>query len=257
MNRTAWRFMPVVLLLLLMFSLPVNAQESKATEPDPKATFKRMTDFLAQVQQLSVTVESEFDVVQDSGEKYSFGETRTIVIRRPNHFRIDTAKRDGDKSGTIFNGKDITSFDVTENVYATVAKSGSVDDAIVYFIDDLDMRMPLAELFSNTLVKTLPERVLTADYIEQATIAGVPCDHIGIHGERVGFQVWVAQGDRPLPQRVIITYERAEGQPQYRAQFNEWNLSPTAPDSLFVFTPPDGATKIAFVPRRSDAEPPE
>jgi hypothetical protein len=249
--------MPILLLSLLMFGLPVNAQESKTTEPDPKVIFKRMTDFLSQIQQLSVTIESEFDVMQDSGEKYSFGETRTIVIRRPGHFRIDTAKRDGDKSGTIFNGKDITSFDLTENVYASVAKSGSVDDAIVYFIDDLDMRMPLAELFSSTLVKTLPERVLTADYIERATIAGVPCDHIGIHGERIGFQVWVAQGDRPLPQRVIITYERAEGQPQYRAQFSEWNLSPTAPDSLFVFTPPDGATKIAFAPRRSDAEPPE
>lgn len=257
MNRTAWRFMPVVLLSFFMFSLPVNAQESKATEPDPKAIFKRMTDFLAQAQQLSVTIESEFDVVQDSGEKYSFGENRTLVIRHPNHFRMDTTKRDGAKSGMVFNGKDITAFDVTENVYATVAKSGSVDGAIVYFLDDLDMRLPLAELFSSTLVKTLPERVLTADYIERATIAGVPCDHIGIQGERVGLQVWVAQGDRPLPQRVIITYERAEGQPQFRAQFTEWNLSPNAPDSLFAFTPPDGATKISFVPRRSEPEKPE
>jgi len=151
MNRTAWRSMPAVLLSFLMFSLPVNAQESKATEPDPEAKartiFKRMTDFLSQAQRLSVTIESEFDVVQDSGQKYSFGETRTLVIRRPNHFHMDTTKRDGAKSGMVFNGKDITAFDVTENVYATVAKPGSVDDAIVYFIDDLDMRMPLAELY--------------------------------------------------------------------------------------------------------------
>jgi len=257
MNCTAWRFTPVALLSFLMFSLPANAQESKTTEPDPEAIFKRMTDFLAQAQQLSVTTESEFDVVQDSGQKYSFGETRTIVIRRPSHLRTDTTKRDGDKSGMVFNGKDITAFDVTDKVYATVAKPGSVDDAIVYFIDDLDMRMPLAELFSSILVKTLPDRVLSADYIEQATIAGVSCDHINLQGERVEFQVWVARGDRPLPQRVIITYARAEGQPQYRAQFSDWNLSPTAPDSLFVFTPPDGVTKIAFVPRRSDPEPPE
>jgi hypothetical protein len=245
-----------------MFSPPVSAQESKATEPDPDAKamtiFKRMVDFLSQAQRLSVTIESEFDVVQDSGQKYTFGETRTIVIRRPDDLRMDTTKRDGAKSGMVFNGKELTAFDTTEKVYATVAKPGSVDDAIVYFIDDLDMRMPLAELFSSALVKTLPERVLAADYVGQETIAGTSCDHLGLRAERTDIQVWVAQGDRPLPYRVSITYARAEGQPQFRAQFSEWNLSPNVPDSLFAFTPPDGATKIAFAPRRRGGpEPPE
>jgi hypothetical protein len=240
----------------------VQAQEGKATEPDPEAKamaiFQRMTDFLSKAQQLSVTIESEFDVVQDSGEKYTFGESRTIVIRRPGHLRMDTTKRDGAKGGMVFNGKDITAFDMKENVYATVAKPGSVDDAIAYFINDLDMRMPLAEFFSSVLVKALPERVLAADYVEQATIAGVPCDHLGLRGERVDLQVWVAQGDRPLPQRVIITYARAEGQPQFRAQFREWNFSPNAPEALFAFTPPEGITKIVFAPRRrGEPEPPE
>jgi hypothetical protein len=262
MNRTAWRVVSALLLSLFIFSPPVSAQEGKATEPDPeakaRAIFQRMTDFLAKTQQLSVTIDSEFDVVQDAGQKYSFGETRTIVLRRPDHFRMDTTKRDGAKGGMIFNGKDITAFDMKEKVYATVAKPGSVDDAIVYFIDDLDMRMPLAELFSSTLVKALPDRILAADYVEQATIAGVPCDHLGLSGERVDIQIWVAQGDRPLPQRVILTYARAEGQPQFRAQFSEWNLSPNASDSLFTFTPADGTTKIAFAPRRrGEPQPPE
>jgi hypothetical protein len=262
MNRTAWRLVPAALLSLLVCSPPVSAQEGKATEPDPEAKataiFKRMTEFLAQAQQLSVTVESEFDVVQDSGEKYTFGESRTIVIRRPDHLRIDTTKRDGAKGGMVFNGKDITAFDMKENVYATVAKPGSADEAIAYFVNDLDMRMPLAEFFSSTLVKTLPERALTADYVEQAAIAGVPCDHLGLRGERVDLQVWVAQGDQPLPQRMILTYARAEGQPQFRAQFREWNLSPNAPEALFAFTPPEGVTKIAFAPRRrGEPEPAE
>jgi len=257
-----WRFVPTVMLALVLGGLPVHAQEGKATEPDPEAKattiFKRMTEFLAQAQQLSVTIESEFDVVQDSGEKYTFGESRAIVIRRPGHLRMDTTKRDGATGGMVFNGQDITAFDMKDQVYAIVAKPGSVDDAIAYFVNDLDMRMPLAEFFSSTVIKTLPERVLTADYVEQATIAGVPCDHLGLRGERVDLQVWVAQGDQPLPQRVIITYARAEGQPQFRAQFREWNLSPNAPDALFAFTPPEGAMKIAFAPRRrGEPQPPE
>jgi hypothetical protein len=262
MNRTAWCLVLAALLSLLISSPPVSAQEGKAAGPEIEekamTIFKRMADFLSKAQQLSVTIESEFDVVQDSGEKIEFGETRKIVLRRPDRLRVDTTKRDGAKGGMVFNGKDITAFSMTENVYATVAKPGPVDDAIAYFIDDLDMRLPLAELFSSTVVKTLAEQARAADYVGQATIAGVSCDHLSLRGERVDFQVWVAQGDRPLPQRVIITYARAEGQPQFRAQFNEWNLSPEAPDSLFAFTPSEGTTKIAFAPRRRiEPEPPE
>ena len=63
-------------------------------------------------------------------------------------------------------------------------------------------------------------------------------------------QLWIAQGDQPLPRRRVITYKDAEGQPQFRAQFSEWNLSPDAPDSPFAFTPSEGATKIAFALRK-------
>ena len=63
-------------------------------------------------------------------------------------------------------------------------------------------------------------------------------------------QLWIAQGDQPLPRRLVLTYKKAEGQPQFWAQFSDWNLSPEVPDSLFVFTPPEGAAKIAFAARK-------
>ena len=63
-------------------------------------------------------------------------------------------------------------------------------------------------------------------------------------------QLWVAQGDQPLPCRLVITYRAAEGQPQFWAQFSDWNLSPDVSDAQFVFTPPEGAAKIAFAARK-------
>ena len=72
--------------------------------------------------------------MQDSGQKIEFGETRQIVLRRPDHLRIDATKRDGSKSVFLFDGKDITVVHPQENVYATVAKPGSVDEAMTYFV---------------------------------------------------------------------------------------------------------------------------
>src|SRR6266511_1360416 len=210
------------------------------------AILKWMADFLSQTQRFSVTVDIGFDVVQDSGQKIEFGESRQIVVRRPDRARIDITKRDGATSGFIFDGQEIALFNTREHVYATAAKPGTLDDAIAYFINNLDMRFPLADLLSSKLAETLPAKVRAAYDVGQANIVGVPCDHLAIRGDWADLQLWIAQGDQPLPRRLVMTYKHAEGQPQFWAQFSDWNLSPDVPDSLFVFTPPEGAAKIAF-----------
>ena len=250
MRRVRIDVMVAWALTLLVLSAPVRAQQTSAADPDIEeramAVLQRMTEFLTQAQRFSVTVDTGFDVVQDSGQKIEFGETRQMVLRRPDHLRIDAMKRNGSKSGMVFDGKDITVFNTKENVYATAAKPGTVDDAIAYFLTDLDMRLPLAELLSSQRTTMLPEHVLAAAYVEPSQIAGVSCDHVALRGDQVDLQLWVAQGAQPLPQRLVITYTRADGHPQFWAQFSDWNLAPEVPDTLFVFTPPAGAAKIAF-----------
>jgi hypothetical protein len=253
MNHANWWVVTATGLALFLAGAPADAQQSGATaapiEEKAMSALTRMAEFLSKAQRFGTTVEVGFDVVQDSGQKIEFGETRKITVRRPDRARIDVTKRDGTVSGFVFDGKQIAVFNVQDNVYATVAKPGILDEAVDYFISDLDMRLPLAELFASNLPKLLRERVRAADYVEQATIAGVPCDHLALRGERADLQLWIAKGDQPLPRRVVITYTRAEGQPQFWAQFTEWNLSPEVPDTLFAFAPPTGAAKIAFAPR--------
>jgi hypothetical protein len=250
MHHTIDRATSILLLVLSLVGTLAGAQtpSTAASERDARAMaiLKRMADFLSQTQRFSVTVDTGFDVVQDSGQKIEFGETRKIVVRRPDHARIDITKRDGATSGFIFDGKEIAVFNTRENVYATAAKPGTLDEAIDYFMNDLDMRFPLADLLSSKLAETLSARVRAIYYVEQASIAGVPCDHLAFRGDQADAQLWIAQGDQPLPYRLVITYKKAEGQPQFWAQFSDWNLSPDVPDSLFVFTPPEGAAKIAF-----------
>jgi hypothetical protein len=228
-------------------SSPPPAQESAA---QARAVLQRAAELLSQAQRFSVTVDIGFDVVQDSGQKIEFGETRQIVLRRPNHLRVDATKRDGAQNGFVFDGKNLTVFHPQENVYATVARPGSVDEAVAYFVHDLDMRLPLAELLNSRLAQSLPAQVRVAAYVEASSIAGVPCDHLALRGDEADMQVWIAQGQPPLPRRVVITYRHADGRPQFWAQFSDWNLAPAAPDALFTYTPPQGAAQIAFSPRQ-------
>ena len=242
-------------LTLLLAGAPGSAQQTGPTAaPDSAAqamaVLKRTTELLSQAPRFSVTLDIGFDAVQDSGQKIEFGETRQIVLRRPDRLRVDATTRDGAKSTLLFDGKNITVVHPQENVYATAARPGSVDEAMAYFVHDLGMRLPLAEMLTSQLAQRLADQVRVADYVEASSIAGVPCDHLAFRGDETDMQVWVAQGQHPLPRRVVITYRHADGRPQFWAQFNDWNLAPEAPDALFTFTPPAGAAPIAFSPRQ-------
>jgi hypothetical protein len=245
---------PAVLLIVFLVGVfagtPTSSAAASARDAEAMAMLKRMADFLSQAQRLSVTAEISFDVVQTTGEKLEFGETRRFLIRRPDRARVDITKRDGATSGFRFDGQEIAVFNTKEQVYATAPKPGTLDQAIDYFINDLDMRFPLGQLFSTHLAEALPAQMRTAITIGPERIMGVPCEHLAFQGNQGDLQLWVAQGDQPLPCRLVITYRAAEGQPQFRAQFSDWNLSPDVPDTLFAFTPPEGATKIAFATRK-------
>jgi hypothetical protein len=240
-------------LLLILVAAPVSAK-SEADERAAKRV-EAMANFLAKAPRLSVTADCSYDVVQDSGQKIEFGEVRAITLRRPDRARIEATRRDGVRRGLIFDGKQIVAFDLDQKVYATVAKAGTTDAAFDYFKHDLDMRLPLSELFSTTLPEKISDMLGSARLVGEETINGVATDHIALRGDTADLQFWIARNGDPLPQRLVITYRLAEGQPQYEANFRDWNLSPEVADSVFTFTPAEGAQEIPFLVPKPENQP--
>ncbi len=230
-----------------------TAAESQA---QASAILMRMAEFLGGTQRFSVSVRAGYDAVQESGQKIEFGEIRKITVSRPDRLRVEVERDDGAKTLAVFNGKEILLLDATSNVYATAPQPGGLDDTIVYFVKDLGVRVPLAVLLVSRAAAELKDRVRSVDYVEKTNIYGSPSHHLAGRTDTVDFQMWVADGDKPLPQRVVITYKKAKGEPQFRAQLSDWNLAPAIEDSTFLVTPPDGAQKGMFaaqLPRVSPA----
>jgi hypothetical protein len=218
------------------------------TEPaDAKDILMRMAEFLAKTPRFTVNLLSGYDVVQASGQKIEFGETRKVIVDRPNHLRVESVHSDGEKHLVFYDGKNITVFDPSKKVYAQAPKPGGIDAAIMYFLRDLHMRLPLAALLLSRFPEEIDRRTQSLDYVERTEMHGMPAHHLAGRTETVDYQIWIAEGARPLPLRAVLTYKNAEGQPQFRAQFSDWNLSPEIQDSQFAFSPPEGARKIAFL----------
>jgi len=218
------------------------------TEAEAKAMLMRMAQFLSKAQRFSVVVRGSYDAVQESGEKVEFGENRKVTLSRPeNRLRVEGEHSDGTKVLTVFSGKEITLVDSRSNVYATSPQSGTLDDTIVHFVRDLGVRLPLAAMLLTRLPEEFEERLRSVDFIEKTSIHGAPAHHLVARTDAVDFQVWIAEGDRPLPQRVVLTYRGVPGEPQFRAQLSDWNFAPAISDATFAAAVPKGAQKVAFV----------
>jgi len=191
-------------------------------------------------------VHTSYDAVQPNGYKVEWNELRTVTLKRPDRLRVESERSDGARSLVLFDGKQITTFDESGNVYAQAQHPGTVDQAVYYFVHDLGMRLPLAIMLLDRLPAELQQRVQSVEYVEKTATLGVPADHIAAKTPTVDFQVWIAEGDQPLPMRVVLTYRNAPGQPQFRAQFSDWKLGINSSDNVFAFTPPAGAKKIPF-----------
>lgn len=232
---------------LLLLMLPAAYGQSSSTAPDAKAILMRMAEHMAGLQRFSFDVRASYDTVQPSKQKLEFNETRRYVIARPDRVRVDVEESDGTRQTLVFDGKDITVVTPGRNVYAQVAKPGTIDDAIVFFVRDLGMRLPFAMLLLNTAPQEFARRTQSVELIEKTQVLGTPSFHLAGRTATVDYQIWVADGDKPLPQRLVLTYRESPGQPQFRAQFLDWNTNPQLTDTTFVVNPPAGAQRIPFL----------
>jgi hypothetical protein len=205
-----------------------------------------MAKYLAGLPGFEVELVGSYDAVQQSGQKIEFSEVRAVAVARPDRLRVEQLRSDGAEDLIVFDGKTMHVFDAKTGVFAQAPQPGSLDDAVVYFVRELGMQLPLAALLSTRFPAELEKRVRTVDYVEFTEILPVPAHHIAGRTGTVDFQVWIADGDRPLPLRIVITYVNEPGQPQFRAQFLGWKSVPPVDASVFRFSPPADARQIAF-----------
>jgi len=232
--------------------VPSQAANSPAASETESQQFARarmleMAKFLGQNDRFTVSIKIGYDVLQANGQKIEFGEVRELAVQRPNRARIlETAGHKG-RDMMLFDGKFITMFNGETGYYAKAPQPGDIDATVVNFVRDLQMRLPLAPMLMTTFDQELQRRVQRVDYVELTDVLGVPAHHIAARTANVDFQVWIADNEkRPLPLRIVLTYPSAEGQPQFRADFSKWNLSPRFNKATFEFKPPANAKQIPF-----------
>ncbi len=213
-----------------------------------------MCDFLKSQQHFTYKAEVVDDQVYQGGKKLQYGIEMETFVQRPDRLRVNAEGDLVDKQ-FYFDGKTITLYDKDHNVYGVLPVPPNIESALEKANQEFGVRVALTDLASPNLWEFMNKRIKTAIYVGLHKVRGVPCHHLAFDGDVAHVQVWIEAGDKPLPRKVVMTAEKAPGSPEWMAYLYDWNLAPQFPDNLFVFTPPEGAQQIKFIPVKTGPAP--
>ncbi len=233
-------------LALACSTTPENpAASTAAVNNDPDQLLRQMSEKLAQAKNLSFKVDRKLDAALVEGRNVPESAQVEISVSRPGKL-LATSKSQDNARQVFIDGQNLTIFDESMNLYATVPVPGTLDEVLAKIDEKYGFTPPLAEFILSDTYKALGPQIKTRAYQGKETIAGVECHHLSFGGDAADSELWIGTADM-LPRKLVATFKNREGNPKLQADFSGWNLAPTFDDKVFAFVPPKDADKVDMI----------
>lgn len=244
MNKLSYEKIPrrwcaAVTLTLATILLPAPRAQA---EDDATAILRSMSDYLASQKIISLTFDSDVEVITSDLQKLQFTGSGQVLLSRPDKLR---ATRTGGYTDVelVFDGKTATVLGKNLNTFAQIESQGSVDQLINRLNGDA-VAMPGSDLLLSNVFDELTANVSDAKHIGQGVIDGIECEHLAFRNADTDWQIWIQIGSNPVPRKYVITNKSVTGAPQYTLRIKDWKTNVPVAADAFVFKAPEGAKKV-------------
>ena len=238
-------------LVILSFSFSLAAQNAPAQKkpatvaPEAMAALNRMGAYLRTLKAFQVKAVTTTDEVLDSGQAVQSASVVDALAVRPNRLRVEVTSDDKHRL-FLYDGTNFTVFAQLINYYATVPAPPTIGELADKLDDKYGIEIPLVDLFKWGTPQSEEEKLITSAIdVGPGSVDGTTCEQFAFRQEGLDWQVWIQQGDYPLPRKLILTTLTDEARPQH-SQILTWNLAPSFDEAAFTFDPPKDAQKIVI-----------
>jgi hypothetical protein len=219
-------------------------------DPDALKALEDMGRYLRTLKAFQIRSETSRDEVLQDGQKVEYDGVANLLVERPNHLRAEVTS---DKQQRLYFA-DGTSFSVLAprvNYYATIPEPATLGELADTLADKYNVELPIVDLFYWGYRKSTDE-ILGAIDLGASQVDGVTCEHYAFRQEGVDWQIWIQQGDFPLPRKLVITTTTDAARPQFTSVMT-WNLAPSYNEAAFTFVPPKDARRIEIAERSASS----
>jgi hypothetical protein len=229
--------------LALLTTASFMGPGAQAAEDDALKILKGMSDYLASQKTISLSYDSDIEVITPEIQKIQFASSGKVLLSRPDKLR---ASRTGGYADVdfVFDGKTASVLGKNINAFAQVEAQGSVEQLIDKLRNEYSVALPGADLLVSNAFDVLSADVLHGDHIGQGVVDGFECEHLAFRNDDTDWQLWVQVGDAPIPRKYVITSKTQAGAPQYTLVIRDWKTDASPDADAFVFKAPEGAKKL-------------
>jgi hypothetical protein len=220
-------------------------QETNSVEPDALQALKDMSTYLNTLSSFEVRADTTRDLVTQNGHRVQLGGVSDYKVRRPNGFRIDV-QTDYKNRQFFYDGKQFTVFAPQLGYYASTPAPATNIETIDLLEKRFGIDLPLDDLFLwNSPESHQAEDLASGFYVGPATVDGVATDHYAFRQKNrpIDWEIWIQQGDQPVPRKLVIIDRSDEARPAYSARL-AWTVNPTLTADTFIFHPGADAKQI-------------
>jgi hypothetical protein len=247
LNGMSWRnrkpFIHWAAGLALFAAASFMTPGAHAADNDAIKILKGMSDYLASQKTISLSYDSDIEVITPDLQKIQFASSGQVLLSRPDKLR---ATRTGGYADVelVFDGKTVSLLGKNLNGYAQIDAAGSFDQLLDQLRNKYSLALPGGDLLVSNAFEVLSADVLSGEHIGRGVVDGFECEHLAFRNDETDWQLWVQVGDAPIPRKYVITSKTEAGAPQYSLVIREWKTDATPGADAFVFKAPDGAKKL-------------
>ena len=237
-------FAPTAIPLQAMAPTPAAQPAAGTVEPEAVAALKRMSTFLGSLTSFALTATATHDVVTQDGQRVQMDSVAAYKVKRPG-FVVDV-QNDLKPRKYVYDGKQFTVFSPKLGFYASMPAPATNREMLDVLHDDYAVNIPLEDLFRWHEPGGLKVEKLTSGYhLGTATIDGAVTDHYVFRQPEIDWEIWIEQGERPIPRKIAIVDRTDPALPGQVARLN-WTLNTPFDASEFAFVPAADAKRISI-----------
>jgi hypothetical protein len=222
--------------------------EALAPDVDPRAVeaLKKMSTYLSSLQSFRVISEASLDVITVNDQKVQLDMVTTYQVTKPGGLRIDWVS-DQKNRQFYYDGKQFTLVAPTLGYYATVDAPPTVREFLAALYDRTGIQLPLEDLFrwADAENQADIDAMTSAFSVGTATLDGAVTDHWAFRSDDYDWEIWMEQGDRPIPRKVVIIDRTDPTLPSFTARLT-WQLNPKIDPAVFTYVPTGREVAISF-----------
>jgi hypothetical protein len=218
-------------------------------DPDAMDALNKMGTYLRSLKAFQVKGDITNEEVLPDGQKLQFGSVAELIAEKPNRLRVDM-NSDREHRVFFFDGKTFTLYAPRPMFYATVDAPATIPEMVNHLEDKYGINMPFVDLFRWGTPESGAEDITSATDIGASQIDGTTCEHFAFRQAGLDWEIWIQQGDYPLPRKLVITTMTDDARPQHEARYT-WNLAPSMNAATFAFVPSKDDKKIALAELRA------